>query len=55
MKWIKTAGRRALKITAQIFVAAIGTTATLGTVDWKMVCSTATSSFTFMLLFGAFR
>lgn len=40
-KWAKAAGRRALKTAAQTFVATIGTTATLGAVDWKLVCSTS--------------
>lgn len=41
IKWAKAAGRRALKTAAQTFVATIGTTATLGAVDWKLVGSTA--------------
>lgn len=41
MKWAKAAGRRALKTAAQTFVATIGTTATIGAVDWKLVCSTS--------------
>ncbi|MBF1500518.1 MAG: hypothetical protein HXN82_06655 [Prevotella pallens] len=40
-KWAKAAARRALKTAAQTFVATIGTTATLGAVDWKLVGSTA--------------
>lgn len=40
-KWGKAAGRRALKTAAQTFVATIGTTATIGAVDWKLVCSTS--------------
>ena len=40
-KWAKAACRRALKTAAQTFVATIGTTATLGAVDWKLVCSTS--------------
>lgn len=40
-KWAKAAGRRALKTAAQTFVATIGTTATIGAVDWKLVCSTS--------------
>lgn len=39
--WIKAAGIRAMKTLAQSAAAAIGTTATLGGVDWKMVASTA--------------
>ena len=41
IKWAKAAGRRALKTAAQTFVATIGTTATIGGVDWKLVGSTA--------------
>jgi hypothetical protein len=41
LKWAKAAGRRALKTAAQTFVATIGTTATIGGVDWKLVGSTA--------------
>lgn len=40
-KWAKAAARRALKTAAQTFVATIGTTATLGAVDWQLVGSTA--------------
>lgn len=40
-KWAKAAARRALKTAAQTFVATIGTTATIGGVDWKLVGSTA--------------
>lgn len=39
VKWIKAAGIRALKTVAQTAAATIGTTATLGAVDWKMVIS----------------
>lgn len=41
LKWGKAAARRALKTAAQTFVATIGTTATIGAVDWKLVCSTS--------------
>jgi len=41
VKWAKAACRRALKTAAQTFVATIGTTATIGAVDWKLVCSTS--------------
>lgn len=37
--WIKAAGVRAIKTIAQTFVATIGTSTVLGTVDWKMVLS----------------
>ena len=39
IKWIKAAGVRAIKTVAQTAVAIIGTSATIGTVDWKMVAS----------------
>lgn len=39
VKWIKAAGVRAIKTVAQTAVAIIGTSATMGTVDWKMVAS----------------
>ena len=38
-KWIKAAGVRAIKTVAQAFIAAVGTSATMGDVDWKMVIS----------------
>ena len=41
IKWVKAAGVRAVKTTAQTFVAAVGTATALGTVDWQMVLSTA--------------
>ena len=41
IKWAKAAGIRAVKTVAQVFVAAIGTTATMGAVDWQMVLSTS--------------
>ena len=37
--WIKAAGIRALKTTAQTAVATIGTTAVMSEVDWVMVAS----------------
>lgn len=39
IKWMKAAGIRAIKTVAQTAVAVIGTSATMGTVDWKMVAS----------------
>lgn len=39
-KWVKAAGIRAVKTMAQAFVASIGTTATMGGVDWAFVGST---------------
>lgn len=40
-QWIKCAGVRAIKTMAQSAVAIIGTTATLGGVDWQIVASTS--------------
>lgn len=40
-KWLKAAGIRAIKTVAQTAVATIGTTATLGGINWIMVGSTA--------------
>lgn len=37
--WIKAAGIRALKTTAQTAVATIGTSAVISAVDWKIVIS----------------
>lgn len=39
IKWIKAAGVRAIKTVAQTAVAIIGTSVTVGNVDWKMVVS----------------
>lgn len=39
MKWAKAAGVRAVKTTAQTFVATIGTATAMGAVDWQMVLS----------------
>lgn len=39
IKWIKAAEVRAIKTVAQTSVAIIGTSVTMGTVDWKMVAS----------------
>lgn len=39
IEWIKAAGVRAIKTVAQTAVAIIGTSATMGNVDWKMVAS----------------
>lgn len=38
-KWIKAAGIRAVKTVAQTFIAAVGTSALMSEVDWKMVIS----------------
>ena len=38
-KWWKCAGVRAIKTMAQTFVASIGTSAVMSSVDWKMVIS----------------
>lgn len=39
IKWIKAAGVRAIKTVAQTACAIIGTSVTMGVVDWKMVVS----------------
>lgn len=39
IEWVKAASVRAIKTMAQTFVATIGTSTVLGTVDWKMVVS----------------
>lgn len=39
IKWIKAAGVRAIKTVSQTSVAIIGTSVTMGAVDWKMVAS----------------
>ena len=39
IQWTKAAGVRAVKTMAQTFVATIGTSTVLGTVDWKLVVS----------------
>ena len=41
LKWIKAAGVRAIKTIAQTFVATIGTTTVLSSIDWKVVLSTS--------------
>ena len=40
-EWLRAAAVRATKTMAQTAVATIGTTATIGAVDWKMVVSTS--------------
>lgn len=40
-KWAKAAGIRAVKTVAQAAVAAIGSSTMMGTVDWRVVVSTA--------------
>ena len=42
--WLKAALVRAIKTACQVAVATIGTTATMGGVDWAMVASTAALS-----------
>lgn len=37
--WLKAAGVRAIKTVAQTFVATIGTSVVISSVDWKMVIS----------------
>ena len=44
IKWIKAAGVRAIKTVAQTAVAIIGTSVTMGAVDWKMVASASVLS-----------
>ena len=41
IKWIKAAGVRAVKTVAQTAVAIIGTSVTMGAVDWNMVASSS--------------
>lgn len=38
-QWLKAAGMRAIKTTAQTAVATIGTAAIMGEVNWAIVCS----------------
>ena len=40
-QWAKAAGVRALKTVAQTTIAAVGTTAAVNEVDWRVVLSTA--------------
>lgn len=40
-KWVKAAVVRAIRTMAQAAIAAIGVSTTIGTVDWKVVVSTA--------------
>lgn len=41
IKWVKSAGIRAVKTMAQAAIGAIGAAATMGAVDWRIVGSTA--------------
>lgn len=38
-KWVKAAAVRAVKTMAQTFIATVGTAATMGNADWKLVLS----------------
>ena len=49
-KWIKAAAVRAVKTVAQAAVAAIGSSAALGDVNWPLVASTAALSGVLSLL-----
>ena len=49
-KWIKAAGRRAVKTVAQTAVATVGTAAVMGEVNWAMVGSAAALSGVLSLL-----
>jgi len=42
--WLKCAGIRALKTLCQTAIASIGTSATLGQIDWVFVASTSVLS-----------
>ena len=50
MKWAKAAAVRAVKTVAQSAVAAIGSSAALGDVNWTLVASTAALSGVLSLL-----
>ena len=49
-KWVKAAAVRAIKTVAQAAVAAIGSSAALGDVNWTLVASTAALSGVLSLL-----
>ena len=49
-KWVKAAAVRAIKTVAQSAVAAIGSSAALGDVNWTLVASTAALSGVLSLL-----
>lgn len=50
MKWAKAAAVRAVKTVAQAAVAAIGSSAAMGDVNWPLVASTAALSGVLSLL-----
>lgn len=41
IQWLKSAAVRAIKTVCQTAIATIGTAATIGAVDWKLVLSTS--------------
>ena len=49
-RWAKAAGVRAIKTAAQSAVAALGTTAVITGVDWRVVAATAAMSAVLSLL-----
>lgn len=52
-RWLKAAGVRALRTTAQTAAASIGTAAVLGAVDWRMALSASALAGVLSLLTSA--